>query len=78
MTFPEFIEYLVGEGRSDALNDPHFQTYDHQCKLCFVDYDFIVKLETGDQDQATFIKRFMNPNTGADQNFRVNEGKDKD
>ena len=75
VTFPEFIEYFVGDGMFDIMNDDHFLRYSDRCHPCFVDYNFIVKLETAENDQDEFIKQFMNPNPGEERVFHVNKGK---
>lgn len=52
-SFEGFLQMIIS---GTALSrDPHFQNYFHGVNPCFVDYDYILKLETQDQDLNLFL-----------------------
>ncbi|XP_018014307.1 carbohydrate sulfotransferase 12-like [Hyalella azteca] len=58
-TFTEFIKYVV----SKHSDDEHWTPYHHQCAPCSIDYNFILKFENLNKENAQFLQRL---NAGAD------------
>ena len=70
-SFEGFLEMIISDR---ALSrDPHFQNYFHGANPCFVDYDYILKLETQDQDLNLFLSNvYKLHNTSFYVNVHVN------
>ena len=54
----EFFRYL-SERESYTLNN-HFKTYQDLCHPCTIQYDYIIKMETSDQDSNILIPLVFN------------------
>ena len=59
--FKEFLQYLVDRGR-DAANK-HWKNIHDLCNPCLVQYDFVAKLETIEQDSQCILNRLSNKTT---------------
>ena len=71
VTFREFGQYLgagLGEGLLKA--DAHWNEYYKRCFPCAIDYDYYIRMETGDSDQRHFIKEYLQSN---DSTVRLND-----
>ncbi|RLU20365.1 hypothetical protein DMN91_006973 [Ooceraea biroi] len=51
-TFEEFLRFIANE----KYFDEHWAPYYHTCNPCTVNYDYILKFETLERDQAFFIQ----------------------
>ena len=52
ITFAEFIKFYS----SERYRDPHWLQYEKMCHPCLVNYDFIGRLETLEEDTALLLK----------------------
>ena len=48
MTFEEFVKYLVDP--TNRFNDRHWEFYSSLCSPCLLNYDFIIHMDTIDED----------------------------
>ena len=60
VTFPEFVKYLSsGSGAQLLQQDPHWNKYHKMCFPCMIDYDYYIRLETGNSDQRMFLEEYL-------------------
>lgn len=64
ITFPQFLE-LITKGHNNTspplkafARDHHWTTINSLCSPCQIEYDYIAKLETFDEDKVTLFKLF--------------------
>uniref|UniRef100_A0A8W8IVY5 Carbohydrate sulfotransferase n=2 Tax=Magallana TaxID=2171616 RepID=A0A8W8IVY5_MAGGI len=57
VTFPEFVEYFVYSQNSNERRDAHFVPSFEHCRPCEIDYDYIGKLETFQEDTFHILKK---------------------
>lgn len=62
ITFAEFIKFYS----SERYRDPHWLQYEQICHPCLVNYDFIGRLETLEEDTALLLKL-----TGLDERINI-------
>ncbi|XP_042196298.1 carbohydrate sulfotransferase 8 isoform X2 [Callorhinchus milii] len=60
VTFSEFARYLLDGGRPVGM-DIHWEGYGRLCSPCLIDYDFIGKFETMDEDAAYLLRLLAAP-----------------
>lgn len=49
VTYPDFVDYLV-HAAGDPQVDPHWNYYKRLCSPCQIDYDYVVHLDTLEED----------------------------
>ena len=64
VTFPEFIQYVLG-----GNNNPHWSTYIDGCCLCQLNYDYIGKFETFTNDSIHVLNEVFNMTLWEAANF---------
>ncbi|CAL4107850.1 unnamed protein product, partial [Meganyctiphanes norvegica] len=50
ITFPEFLRIIVGEQKMGVDANGHWRSYYKNCSPCTLPYDYIMQLETHDED----------------------------
>ncbi|XP_067884480.1 carbohydrate sulfotransferase 12-like [Heterodontus francisci] len=58
-TFSNFIQYLLDSGMKDRPFDDHWRQIHRLCHPCQINYDFIGKLESLDED-ASYLLKLLN------------------
>ena len=59
LTFAQFVDFLTDKTHqisASILYDRHFDTYAHACKLCDIDYDYVIRYETMATDSKPILK----------------------
>ena len=59
VTFQEFLNYFTSKDGAWLLEDPHWNKYYKKCYPCMLDYDFHLRLETGESDQEFFVETLL-------------------
>ena len=58
VTLDEFLRFVGNDKLLAATRDePHWMHYDQLCHPCFVKYDYILKVETMDEDSEEMLSR---------------------
>ncbi|XP_068210623.1 carbohydrate sulfotransferase 11-like [Palaemon carinicauda] len=64
ITWPEFVNYIIREG---VIDHQQFLPFEDVCHPCAIDYDFVVKLETFQEDSDNVVELI-----GGTESERVN------
>lgn len=70
VTFPEFVEYFIYSQNSNDRRDAHFVPSFEHCRPCEIDYDYIGKLETFQEDTFHILKKLNLENMIKFSNFQ--------
>jgi hypothetical protein len=70
VTFPEFVEYFIYSQNSNDRRDAHFVPSFEHCRPCEIDYDYIGKLETFQEDTFHILKKLGLENMIKFSNFQ--------
>lgn len=63
VTFAEFMKYIAQPyGEYLLKNDAHWNEYYKKCHPCILDYDYYIRIETGDSDQHYFLNEYLHSN----------------
>lgn len=62
VNFNEFVDYTTRNALKSGKLDPHWNTFQRNCRLCLINYDFIGKLETFNEDSNYILKRISTKN----------------
>ena len=57
ITFREFLNYAAD---SDSIRDRHWLSYQYLCGPCVIDYDYVVKVESLEQDVSYLMPKVFN------------------
>ncbi|XP_026773358.2 carbohydrate sulfotransferase 12-like [Pangasianodon hypophthalmus] len=58
-SFYNFIQFILSlQAKKDAFFDEHWQQINHLCHPCLIEYDFIGKMETIEEDAAQLLRMF--------------------
>ena len=63
--FEEFLMYLTDTSIPNRLANSHWAPYNTLCHPCEVDYDYVGKIETMDEDNEMIIKLLFNQTTSS-------------
>lgn len=69
-----FIDLFLSNS-TEWLRNPHLTPMHVWCGTCDINYDYIIRLETGDDDQRYVMKNYVNENF--DKTLRINGRPDK-
>ena len=58
VTFEEFIRYFLHSQATNEKRDAHFVPHFEHCRPCELDYDYIGKLESFEEDTLYLLKKF--------------------
>ena len=61
ITFKEFARYFADKSRQ-IKRDPHWREMEITCQPCHVQYDHVLRLETGTTDAMLFVSDILNKN----------------
>ena len=76
-TFDEFLRHLVDENPTVIPKNEHWERYESLCFPCDIEYDYLLKLDTIEEDSDWLFKQFKIENikyprgNGAPSNSRL-------
>ncbi|XP_072854982.2 carbohydrate sulfotransferase 9 isoform X1 [Pogona vitticeps] len=76
VTFKEFVKYLLDSHRPVGM-DTHWEQINKLCYPCFINYDFIGKFETLEEDANYFLRLIGAPEGLVFPNFKDRHATDK-
>lgn len=76
VTFAEFVEYFLNSEQTNDRKDMHFSSNFDHCRPCELDYDYIGKLETFEEDTTYLLEELKLNKTIQIKNFVEKSEKD--
>lgn len=76
VTFEEFVRYFINSQHNNMRRDAHFVPNFEHCRPCEIDYEYIGKLETFEEDTLYLLEKFDLSDKVKFENFEKETEKD--